>query len=414
MALERPDPGATKAEAPPKQVALAMEQLTEAARIIADIRVGADRFLEALFVAASAPPSARPIHLIQGEESAMQENLQKLRLIGKKLEASGVLTGSNRTRGSPWGLHMPLVCRDGSVVAYAWKRQLAGQAAASAVDRSRLALKAFADQKKRFFPHLEDEMHNQKHSGEFGASKKLATSVSSVVVHKDEPYSERSLSDILNDIEAESSFAKISTYQRLDWLKRASSLSPSANEPPGETSKENNVHTSSKIRAEVQGAPALDQIAVIELLVPSVFRAVVSLNPAGSINPDAVAFFSPDEGGSYIHARGSSVYHVFRNITEYADRALQYFLGAEGHGSLQLLLRWICSYHTLFSKVCSKCGRLLALDRQSSLHLPPVCHTYRQSHVTRTGAYSQMPSTLKDLHSDPPKAYHFGCSPDDI
>ncbi|XP_031480292.1 mediator of RNA polymerase II transcription subunit 27 isoform X2 [Nymphaea colorata] len=394
MALERPDPGATKAEAPPKQVALAMEQLTEAARIIADIRVGADRFLEALFVAASAPPSARPIHLIQGEESAMQENLQKLRLIGKKLEASGVLTGSNRTRGSPWGLHMPLVCRDGSVVAYAWKRQLAGQAAASAVDRSRLALKAFADQKKRFFPHLEDEMHNQKHSGEFGASKKLATSVSSVVVHKDEPYSERSLSDILNDIEAESSFAKISTYQRLDWLKRASSLSPSANEPPGETSKENNVHTSSKIRAEVQGAPALDQIAVIELLVPSVFRAVVSLNPAGSINPDAVAFFSPDE--------------------EYADRALQYFLGAEGHGSLQLLLRWICSYHTLFSKVCSKCGRLLALDRQSSLHLPPVCHTYRQSHVTRTGAYSQMPSTLKDLHSDPPKAYHFGCSPDDI
>ncbi|XP_049932557.1 mediator of RNA polymerase II transcription subunit 27-like [Nymphaea colorata] len=179
----------------------------------------------------------------------------------------------------------------------------------------RLALKAFAGQKKRFFPHLEDEMHNQKHSGEFGASKKLATSVSSVVVHKDEPYSERSLSDILNDIEAESSFAKISTYQRLDWLKRASSLSPSANEPPGETSKENNVHTSSKIRAEVQGAPALDQIAVIELLVPSVFRAVVSLNPAGSINRDAVAFFSPDEGGSYIHARGSSVYRVFRNIT---------------------------------------------------------------------------------------------------
>ncbi|CAN6447209.1 unnamed protein product [Victoria cruziana] len=255
-------------------------------------------------------------------------------------------------------------------------------------------------------------MHNQKHYGEFGPSKKLATSVSSVSDHKDEPHSERSLSDILNDIEAESSFARICTYQRLDWLRRASLLSASANETSGETSKENNVHGSSKIRAEVQGVPALDQIAVIELLVPSVFRAVVSLNPAGSINPDAVAFFSPDEGGSHIHARGSSIYHVFRNITEYADRALQYFLGAEGHGSLQLLLRWICSYHTLFSKACSKCGRLLAMDRQSSFHLPPVCHPYRQSHVT-SSAHSQLPSTL-DPNSDPLKAYHFGCSPDDM
>ena len=34
-------------------------------------------------------------------------------------------------------LHMPLVCPDGAVVAYAWKRQLAGQAGASAVDRTR-------------------------------------------------------------------------------------------------------------------------------------------------------------------------------------------------------------------------------------------------------------------------------------
>lgn len=39
-----------------------------------------------------------------------------------------------------WGLHMPLVCPDGAVVAYAWKRQLAGQAGASAVDRTRFDL----------------------------------------------------------------------------------------------------------------------------------------------------------------------------------------------------------------------------------------------------------------------------------
>ena len=37
-------------------------------------------------------------------------------------------------------LHMPLVCPDGAVVAYAWKRQLAGQAGASAVERTRFVV----------------------------------------------------------------------------------------------------------------------------------------------------------------------------------------------------------------------------------------------------------------------------------
>lgn len=58
-------------------------------------------------------------------------------LLGRQLEDSGVLNESLRSRSNSWGLHMPLVCPDGAVVAYAWKRQLAGQAGASAVDRTR-------------------------------------------------------------------------------------------------------------------------------------------------------------------------------------------------------------------------------------------------------------------------------------
>jgi mediator of RNA polymerase II transcription subunit 27 len=38
-----------------------------------------------------------------------------------------------------------------------------------------------------------------------------------------------------------------------------------------------------------------EKVAVIELLFPSILRAVISLHPAGSTDPDAVAFFSPDE-----------------------------------------------------------------------------------------------------------------------
>lgn len=86
---------------------------------------------------------------------------------------------------------------------------------------------------------------------------------------------------------------KIFTYQRLDWLKRASSLPSSANE--SESVKEHNFHSSNRLKPGSMGDVSVDKVAVIELLFPSVFRAIVSLHPAGSIDPDAVAFFSPDE-----------------------------------------------------------------------------------------------------------------------
>lgn len=88
---------------------------------------------------------------------------------------------------------------------------------------------------------------------------------------------------------------KIFTYERLDWLKRASSLPSSANESLVETVKEHNFHSSNRLKPGSVGDVSVDKVAVIELLFPSVFRAIVSLHPAGSIDPDAVAFFSPDE-----------------------------------------------------------------------------------------------------------------------
>ncbi|PIN00928.1 hypothetical protein CDL12_26567 [Handroanthus impetiginosus] len=131
---------AATGDAPPKQVAQALEQLGQAGRLIADVRLGADRLLEALFTVGDAPHhqhSSKCLNLIIKEESLMRHHLQNLRAIGRQLEESGVLNDSLRSRSNSWGLHMPLVCPDGAVVAYAWKRQLAGQAGASAVDRTR-------------------------------------------------------------------------------------------------------------------------------------------------------------------------------------------------------------------------------------------------------------------------------------
>ncbi|CAN8270017.1 unnamed protein product [Cochlearia groenlandica] len=387
----------SESDAPPKQVAQAMERLNQAGRVIADIRLGADRILEAMFVASHPRQTDMPLQLFLKEDASMRQHLQDLRLIGKKLEESGVLTESLRSRSNSWGLHMPLVCPDGAVVAYAWKRQLAGQAGASAVDRTRLALKAFTDQKRRFFPHIDDGLKMEPRS------KKHRASSRSLLEHgREEPVDYKTLPDIQSGLEKLVPNVKVSTYGRLNWLKRANSLPGSGSDDPTEASKPI-FQSSSKLRSGHQ-TEIVDKVAVIELSFPSVFRAVISLNPAGSIDPDAVAFFSPDEGGSYLHARGISVHNVFKHITEHAVTALQYFLGIDTRTALYSLLLWICSFETLFNKPCSKCGRLLAMEKKSALILPPLYRTYQE-----------LPLAVKtgEVNLDVCEAYHIGCSSDE-
>ncbi|GMN39555.1 hypothetical protein TIFTF001_008782 [Ficus carica] len=405
VAVQSNSAGSTTAEAPPKQVALAMDRLSHAARLIADIRLGADRLLEALFVAAQPHQSNKPVQFFLNEDASMRQHLQDLRSIGKQLEESGVLSESLRSRSNSWGLHMPLVCPDGAVVAYAWKRQLAGQAGASAVDRTRLALKAFTDQKRRFFPHLDEDLSDQ--NAESNAKKQRGLQV--VRETPEEDLSDcKTLSDVLTRLEKEVPNVKISTFERLDWSKRASALPSAANESPMEALKKHDFHGSNRMKQGSLGNAAPDKAAVIELFFPSTFRAVVSLHPAGSTDPDAAAFFSPDEGGSYMHARGVSVYHVFKHITEHAAMALQYFLGVKAETALYSLLHWICGYQNLFTKVCSKCGRLLAMDRQLALLLPPVYRPYQQFSTSNVSS-TQPNSPVKDQSSNHDRAYHIGC-----
>ncbi|KAK4784222.1 hypothetical protein SAY86_018590 [Trapa natans] len=382
------------AEAPPMQVALAMDRLSQAARLIADIRIGADSLLEALFMASQPHQSTKPLQFFAKEDASMRQHLQDLRSVGKQLEESGVINESLRARSNSWGLHMPLVCPDGAVVAYAWKRQLAGQAGASAVDRARLAFKAFTDQKRRFFPHLEDGVNGQSSES---VSKRRRVSVS----HEDDATDYRTLSDVLSQLEKEAPNVKVFTYDRLDWLKRAALLPASSNENPMEVVKEQSLLSLNRLGCDTVGAVSTTEVAIVELLFPSVFRAIVSLHPAGSTDPDAVAFFSPDEGGSYVHARGRSVHNVFRHITDHAAMALQYFLGFKTHTALYSTLLWICSYQTLFTEICSECGRLLSMDKQSAVLLPPVHRLYKNISV----------SSSKDQHPHLPsfQAYHPGC-----
>ncbi|CAN1133926.1 Mediator of RNA polymerase II transcription subunit 27 [Linum perenne] len=253
------------AEAPPKQVALAMDRLSQAARIIADVRIGADQLLEALFFAAQSHQSNKTLQFFIKEDANMRQHLQELRTI------------------------------DGAVVAYAWKRQLAGQAGASAVDRTRLAVKAFSNQKRRYFPHLEDEDEEEEDQSTEPTAKKHCRPQTLLTSQLDELEDFKSLADVLACLEKEVPNVKVLTYQRLDWLKRAASLPTSGNENAIESSKEHTFHSLNKMRTSPQSSVASERISVIELSFPRTFRAVISLHPAGSIDPDSVAFFSPDE-----------------------------------------------------------------------------------------------------------------------
>lgn len=148
----------------------------------------------------------------------------------------------------------------------------------------RLALNSFTDQKRRFFPHLDSEP----------SSKKQCVSQESLVDNPEDAADYSTLTNTLQCLEKEVPNVKIQTYERLEWLKRASSLPASENEDSFDTSMAQAYHGSSSLRPESPHVPS-EKVAVIELFVPSVFRAVVSLHPVGSTDPDAVAFFSPDE-----------------------------------------------------------------------------------------------------------------------
>ncbi|KAJ8533189.1 hypothetical protein K7X08_016078 [Anisodus acutangulus] len=136
-----------------------------------------------------------------------------------------------------------------------------------------LALKAFNDQKIRFFPHLDTN------SGEEGATKKLCGPPSS---DQEETCELKTVSEVL-------------THLKKEVLKRATSLPSSTSDNSIELLKDNTVQSTTKLRQGSSDDVVPDKGAIIELLIPSIFRAILSVSPASSLDPDAVSFFSPDE-----------------------------------------------------------------------------------------------------------------------
>ncbi|KAL3690124.1 hypothetical protein R1sor_016433 [Riccia sorocarpa] len=394
-ALSRP-PLDQEQQAPPKKLAEAMEGLQRAHRQIADIRSGADLLLESLEIAVNRRvreiPGKKASDGVTAAVESMKKALDALRATGRELDNSGILRGAQQRydENQPWGLQPPSVCPDGHVTPYAWKRQIAAQAAASAVERTRLALKSFGEQKKHLFLGVGDERR---------AKKLRAAGQGSA--------EDGSLVDVLRRIQTDAAGMVVTPYPRLEWAKRTScvNISKAGTEPAQSLAYLTSQAGSSTASAGLDShSRPIERVAVLEVSLPGVLRVIISVQPTGSSYPDAVAVYSPDENGGYVHPWGKSVHKLHQRISEHGVNALHYFRRSSRSTSLELLLHWIYTYRSLFLEPCKECKRLTALDAPSDLLLPPLVRLYH--HLTLPQARSGNGKISTEL-----APYHVGCIP---
>ncbi|KAH8954488.1 hypothetical protein BDL97_08G080800 [Sphagnum fallax] len=409
--------------APPVRLANALEGLGRAVRHIADVRAGADLLLEALDAAASMrgreTGNKKASDGIQKVADFMKKALDELQSTGRELEAAGVLNGAQQRfeENQPWNLQVPLVSHDGALVPYAWKRQIAGQAAASAFDRARLALKAFAEQKRRFFPGLGPDVVTESNSNPASETPKTDGSNQAAT-------SSPVLSDVLRRIQSEMPGMVVTQYARLAWMNNRLGSNSRFDSSTGVLSLSANSSLSLRkgmaLTSQLAGGeapPSLrssEKVAVLEVTIPGILRAIISLLPPGSVYPDAIAVFSPDERGGHIQAWGVSQHKLHQQLSERAVMVLYQLLQQDQSSTLELLLQWLYSYRLLFTKQCIECKHVMAYDAPSGLLFPPLVRPARIPSAAQNSKESQNKKTDETNADNEVLAYHLGCAPKDL
>jgi len=152
----------------------------------------------------------------------------------------------------------------------------------------RLALKAFTEQKRRFFPGLAATTSEAKRPRVEGSESAEAGGPS--------------LPDLLRRLQPETQGMAVTPYDRLAWVNKSKSKD-------GMSGRVLTSNSSLSVRHGNSGAPQTggdnsttstkqtEKLAVLEASIPGVLVAVVSVLPACSVYPDAIALFSPAEVG---------------------------------------------------------------------------------------------------------------------
>lgn len=115
------------------------------------------------------------------------------------------------------------------------------------------------------------------------------------------------LSDVLRRIQSEMPGMVVTQYARLAWMNNRLGSNSRFDSSAGVLSL--SVNSSLSLRkgmaltsqlAGGEAPPSLrssEKVAVLEVTIPGILRAIISLLPPGSVYPDAIAVFSPDEVG---------------------------------------------------------------------------------------------------------------------
>lgn len=167
----------------------------------------------------------------------------------------------------------------------------------------RVALKAFTEQKRRYFPSLGV---TTSENGPKAGTKRSRTEGS-----ESADTSVSSLPDILRRIQSDAPGMTVTPYMRLAWTSKFRSQGGAISSP---VDKMLSKYASLQLKngagtappAVVDSPPSskhLQKVAVLEVSIPEVLVAVISVLPAGSVYPDAVAIYSPAE-----------VSHLFMNF----------------------------------------------------------------------------------------------------
>ena len=142
---------------------------------------------------------------------------------------------------------------------------VAGDLSYCLLDCFRLALKAFVEQKRHFFPRF-GEINNVV--VDFPAEKRakiLNADPCASNKGKTDQSSHGSLLDLVKAWKTEAPGMTISAFTRL------------------------------KRKPLPLDASSIEKAGILEVTFPSVFKVVISLFPSGSTTPDAVSMYSPDE-----------------------------------------------------------------------------------------------------------------------
>lgn len=221
----------------------------------------------------------------------------------------------------------------------------------------RVALKAFTEQKRRYFPSLEV---TTSENGPKAGTKRSRTEGS-----ESTDTSVSSLPDILRRVQSEAPGMTVTPYVRLAWTSKFGSqggaISGPVNKMLSKYASLQLKNSAGTAQPAVVDSPApskhVEKVAVLEVSIPEVLVAVISVLPAGSIYPDAVAIFSPAEVGHLFmsfHFNCSSLIGGTKML-----RASSFFLYGWASDNQFILPIFTCSFsNNTYVSTCGAYGHI--------------------------------------------------------